>query len=243
MLTLPLKSDFLYESLPYVQVSTGLTAFGTIDNRIGQISALILLGTGVFLLWKKKNGLLPVPAIPRSCSPECATGGQCALKKSHPAPLVWRNSFNTGNTVIDARLRGLFSIANGLLEGIADDEPKSVLDPMIDALIERVGAYLMAKEESLASGERKPNEHQRSAHDKLIEAMEERRNLYRLGKISRNELAGFITHDIIAAHAITTCFESTFQHGAWSKQQCHRQFSPPCDKPNFQNDSRSHATG
>lgn len=234
MITLSLKSGWLSQSAPYLYFGTGLAGLGSVEIWPVQMVTGLMLATGSMLLWRRhRQKKRPSPAANNctctyagACTIACATAGQGRAQQQIAwlTKLVWRSSFNLGIAAIDAQHRSLFSISNALMDALLALESKTIIDAQIDMLIERVTTFFETKERLLAQNGRRLPKESLLAHQAFIVQMEKKRNLYRLGQLSRTELVGFITHDVIAAHALTTCFESSFPQRTWIAPKPQRKF-------------------
>ncbi len=117
--------------------------------------------------------------------------------------LVWHKSLECGEPVIDNAHRGMFVMANRLLQSFlhktGDNE---FLLQQIDEIIQEIGLHFANEEQILADYGYQELAAQCSEHRQLLARAQELRNLAAAGKLGVGDLLAFIVHDVVSEHLL-----------------------------------------
>jgi len=181
--------DRLYRLLPYLYAAAGVVTMLVLRNGFALFSGCLLItagGLAWYMRWSYKEA------------------AQARNMQSRTRPglidIVWRQSFNSGNRLIDDQHRSLFSVANRLTDEITTHQPEPLIKETIRELIQDIQTHFKAEEEILEKAAPAMAEAHRAIHAQLIKEVGEIANrvVHKLSSV--RELIGFVLYDVIANH-------------------------------------------
>jgi len=129
-----------------------------------------------------------------------------ALAKQVPGKLVqlvWHQSYESGNPVIDDHHRRLFDDANDILGVILSDQSAASIAERIDAFVADIGEHFLEEEVFLLeSGYPGAADHAR-LHRELLAQANKLAGQFKRGQLLIGELFVYLTQDMVARHMLT----------------------------------------
>jgi hemerythrin-like metal-binding protein len=114
--------------------------------------------------------------------------------------LKWRESFESGNTVIDVQHRAIFDRCNKILYVILEDKPKAELGMMLQTLRAELRTNFKTEESMLMGLGHPMLEQHTKEHRTLLDKADKLIDLYRQDSLDAGKMYRFIMHDLIATH-------------------------------------------
>lgn len=186
---LDLTPFWLYELLPSIYILAGILAFALLDHYLGQASAALLVGTGLyvtFIRWRARQR-----QTRHQRDPEVALLG-----------MTWMRNYVSGEPVMDGEHQDLFEQSHAILAGLLEGKGSRV-DELINELCESVERHFRNEEDLLfQSGARDLRTHRRS-HQRLTAQLRKLRRRRARGEIARSALVQFILHEMIRGHMVS----------------------------------------
>ena len=116
--------------------------------------------------------------------------------------LVWHESYQSGNEIIDHEHRGLFDDANALLGAILSGRPTDEVETLVAALVRDVVKHFRDEEKILAAvGYPGVVEHA-AIHRELVDEATVLVGKFHAGTLGTGELFNFMAHDVVAKHML-----------------------------------------
>lgn len=194
------KPDWLYKSLPYLYLLSGLFIMWEATHPAALVSGMSLITAGM-VVWLRRRSYR-YAARPKL--PEIRRAPQMHKEKQPlPQHIGWRTSYETGNELIDREHRRLFEIGNDLLNALTAQKPQGDIELMIDELISEIEAHFHTEESLLLQISAKHFKRHRQLHRAMLERIHALRAGLQRGENSSSEVCGFLTHDIVAQHILT----------------------------------------
>ncbi len=118
--------------------------------------------------------------------------------------LVWKDSFNSGHALIDKQHRGLFELANELLDAMHAAAPRDEVLKVVDRLLHDIARHFADEEELLErAGYLSLYEHSRE-HAALVGKARMLADAFRQGTLHIRELFQFLAYDVVTRHMLGT---------------------------------------
>ncbi|MBI4961375.1 MAG: bacteriohemerythrin [Desulfovibrio sp.] len=116
--------------------------------------------------------------------------------------LAWKDSYESGNELIDSQHRELFSFSNELLAALLDEKPKDVCEKLISDLTAHVAKHFR-DEDALFRAVRYPDADKHTQmHTRLVQGMDKLTARFHQDQVSVGELFGFLAVDVISQHML-----------------------------------------
>ena len=174
--------------------SIGLTLFSGHEAT----QDAILKSADVTMYEAKQDGRNQV----RLAAPMCKAAGVHENAGGDFMHLVWHNTYESGNALIDAQHRGLFDAANVLLNARLCGQSNADVATLIDALIHDVAVHF-SDEEALLSAAGFPGAAEHAVlHRQLLERAGRLIRRFQAGTLATGELFEFLAHDLVARHIL-----------------------------------------
>lgn len=194
------KPEWIYELLPWLYVAAGVGTMLVLRNLMSVLSGLTLVSAG-FSVWHMR----------RRSRNNNDTGQVSRFRDSRRLPdaagfvqLVWRSSYESGDSQIDDQHRRLFELGNELINALLDGEPKSDVELLIDGFVEHIVDHFNTEEALMSTPNGPVEQEHRDVHHKLLErARQLNRRFHRSrGDQVVRDLVSFIAYDVVAQHLI-----------------------------------------
>lgn len=202
------KPEWLYESLPYIYAAGGVTTLIGLEGKIAAVSGVLLLSAAVVIFHlrrthrkavREKNKARRSARIAEPATPSLAY-------------VAWRPSFETGVELIDKQHRGLFTLANGLIEAQLDHKDDIEFELLLDELLMAIRDHFESEERWL--GERHPAERVAShvaRHQSLLDRVEHLQKTEWRETNPKMKIAGFVAHQLIVEHMLDELSRGEFK--------------------------------
>lgn len=129
-------------------------------------------------------------------------GEQNDQSKTNLVQLVWRSSYESGNSLIDTQHRALFEHANTLLQAILDDKSKSEISRLIASLVSEIEQHFKDEESVFQHANYSDFDHHNKLHCHLLERAKTLLERYEKDRIGSIELLHFLTYEMVAQHIL-----------------------------------------
>jgi hemerythrin-like metal-binding protein len=193
--------DWLYGGLPYLYFFVGVATALTVQTLTAVFSGVMLMFAGVsvgmmryrFRRAFRQNQWLRDILEDRN------------EKSAYDAGLVyiaWRNAYEFGHPVIDEQHRQLFVLGNELVNAVLCRKPKTVIEPLLDKMVEDVTAHFCTEEAVLARTAHPLFAEHRRIHQSLLAQANGLRDQYRNDQVNVRELIDFIVYDLVTGHIV-----------------------------------------
>jgi diguanylate cyclase (GGDEF)-like protein/hemerythrin-like metal-binding protein/PAS domain S-box-containing protein len=116
--------------------------------------------------------------------------------------LVWNDSYDSGNRLIDAQHRHLFHLANELLDSMLTDRPTDEISMFVAGLLSEVVQHFYDEEAILAELGYPELQAHKEKHAELVAKALELGREFRAGTLSVGSLFQFLAHDVVATHML-----------------------------------------
>jgi hemerythrin-like metal-binding protein len=190
--------DWLYALLPFLYLGMGGLVATSLGNLAGIASGLLLMGTGLLVLWWRVTYRIAMRATRKRASTTRAT----ARPHPHLINLVWSTEYESGNGIIDTQHRVLFSQANEIVNAILDGQPKADVELLLDDLVQHVEQHF-ATEEALIEAAGTPGlAKHREVHRHLLSLCKGMTTRFHRDELSVGELFQFLTINVISEHIL-----------------------------------------
>lgn len=184
------KPAWLYESLPYLYVVSGIVTILAVGNSIAVLSGSMLLSAGG-VIWHMRR------TYRRGRESEAARAPEKAL-----VPLVWRAAFETAHPTIDAQHRDLFTRGNELVALVVEGHSQGDIELKLYELFWELEAHCDMEERIMArEGTPLSPEHLR-LHRDLLERAKRLRGAYHDNEIGLAEVIRFVAYDVLIRHVV-----------------------------------------
>jgi hemerythrin-like metal-binding protein len=183
------RPDWFYRLLPYLYATAGVLTIIVLRNSLAIFSGCLLITAGGMVWWMRRNRRR-----------EAAARSLPGRPRPGLIDIVWRQSFNSGNRLIDGQHRSLFSLANRLTDELTNHMPEPKVKETIRELIQDIQAHFKAEEEVLAQAAPGMAEPHKLIHARLIKEVGEIADRVVHKMAPARELIGFILYDVIADH-------------------------------------------
>lgn len=185
---LDLTPFWLYELLPSIYILTGILALGLLDHYLAQMSATLLIGTGLYVTWMRWRARQRQTRHQRD--PEVALLG-----------MTWMRNYASGHPVMDEDHRDLFEQSHAILAGMLEGKG-STLDGLITELCESVERHFRNEEDLMfQAGVAELRVHRRS-HHRLSSQLRKLLRRRAKGEIARATVVQFVLHEMIRGHMV-----------------------------------------
>ena len=181
---------WLYELLPYLYLFFGLAVPLTLQNFSAMLSGGLLVLVSGIILWMRvtyrqarRDGFLTLQGTPSS-APQ----------------LIWKKSFECGNSHIDRQHQRLFKVANLLLEQAYDRQKRKSLAPLVDQLIAEIESHFSSEEALLEAWNHPITQEHRIAHRKLLGKAKSLRAKAQHDALSYRSILDFLVYDLVYGH-------------------------------------------
>jgi hemerythrin-like metal-binding protein len=190
----------IYESLPYLYMGAGVLVVVTLPNVWGLFSSLLLLSTGIWVLWQRRTyrKASHLREIARARSAAALTGRH----DTGMALLAWKKEYECGHVTIDTQHRKLFEMGNALLNAILDEKPKLDVELLLDELIKDVTNHFRTEETLLARTNHLTTKHQ-DTHQSLLARCKDKAERYHNDALNVDDLFEFVARDLVSEHILT----------------------------------------
>jgi hemerythrin len=118
--------------------------------------------------------------------------------------LVWRESYECGDPVIDGQHQELFKLGNALVNALLDGEPKEKVEIMINDFVDHIVDHFRTEESMMKHTEDPEEKQHREVHQKLLERatqLKARFHNHDSNMVIR-DLVSFVAYDVVACHMI-----------------------------------------
>ena len=116
--------------------------------------------------------------------------------------LVWRESYECGNEVIDREHRGLFDDTNELLAAMLSGRPADEVTTFVDNLARDVIEHFKDEEAILAAAGYPGVSGHAAMHRELVNGVVALVGRFHAGTLGLGELFAFLAHDVVAKHLL-----------------------------------------
>lgn len=192
--------EWLYRSLPYLYIASGLLVLFGLGNAIGVFSGLMLVSAGV-IVWRSRTRYRRSRRVVRP-RPMPAPAPAAEAPGSGLASMVWRKEYESGHPFIDAQHRGLFESGNALLNAILENQAKLDVELKLDDMIEQVEKHFRDEEAILADEKRPVGDEHAEHHRQLLVRARSLSDSYHKGEMAVGDLFEFIANDVVALHIV-----------------------------------------
>jgi hemerythrin-like metal-binding protein len=202
------RPDWLYEALPYLYVAIGLAVILALRGGIALFSGLTLITAGVVvavlrMMHRRRRHRARLSSIARTMP------GTSVMQ----AKLVWRNEYLSGHSAIDAQHRRLFTTGNLLLDAVRTSQPKEDVESVLRKLVGEFDSHFRTEESILEASNHGLAEDHKQVHRELRRRASTLLATYYEGKASIDEVALFLTRDLVASHIAKEASEGRFVGG------------------------------
>lgn len=202
------KPEWLYESLPYIYAVGGVTTLIGLQGSIAVVSGVLLLSAAVTIFHLRRTHRKKVREKIKT---------RRSARKSEPATpslayVGWRPSFATGVEFIDKQHRGLFTLANGLIEAQLEHKDDIEFDFLLDELLKAIRDHFESEERWLR--EHHPAERVAShaaTHQSLLDRVEHLQKTEWREPNPKKKIAGFVAHQLIVEHMLDEISRGEFE--------------------------------
>lgn len=183
------KPKWLYHLLPYLYAAAGVVTILVLRNGLALFSGGLLITAGAIVCYTRR-------------SYRAAAAARNLTSRINPGliDIVWRQSFKSGNMLIDEQHRSLFSIANQLTDKITNHGSDHEIKETIRELIEDIQAHFKSEEELLEKVAPGIAESHKTVHAELLKEVREIAARVTLKRSSLRELLGFVLYDMVSNH-------------------------------------------
>ncbi|MDD5366379.1 MAG: hypothetical protein PHR30_13655 [Gallionellaceae bacterium] len=192
--------EWLYRSLPFLYIASGLLVMFSLGNAVAIFSGLMLVSAGV-IVWRARVRYRRSRRVVRS-RPMPAPPPAAAAPGGGLVSLVWRKEYESGHPFIDAQHRGLFESGNALLNSILEKQAKLDVELMLDELIEQVEKHFRDEEAMLARVQRPVDQEHEEYHRQLLVRARSLSESFHQDEMAVGELFEFIANDVVAQHIV-----------------------------------------
>lgn len=116
--------------------------------------------------------------------------------------LVWHESYESGNEVIDREHRGLFNDANELLAAMLSGRPADEVKIFVDTLTRDVVKHFQDEVEILVAAGYPGVTAHAAMHSELVNGVVALVGRFHAGTLGIGELFNFLAHDVVAKHLL-----------------------------------------
>jgi len=189
------KPEWLYQSIPFLYISSGVFAIARLRNGMGMFSGGILIMTSAVVLsqrysYRRQKALME--AKKEEENREFKILGT----------LVWRSSFNCGNKLIDRQHQSLFRAANKIIDAILDDEQEIDYDTTVLKLLRDIQRLFRDEEKFLSAMLPEIAAMHKDIHKSLLSRIMSFVNRIREEEATSRELIRFLIVEVIANHSL-----------------------------------------
>lgn len=200
--------DWLYESLPYLYLTSGALAIYATHNALGAFcgSLLIMAALAVWQMRRVYRKHAGTRRRTRSTNTEAAVLRHALAGTSSPgapkelARVAWSQTFETGDAVIDKQHRVLFSRTNELISAVLADEPEPDIALMLDELVVEIARHFRTEDALLDRTSHPAASEHKALHADLLRRVRDLHALQQSGLVSTAELSRFLADEIISGH-------------------------------------------
>jgi hemerythrin-like metal-binding protein len=187
------KPEWLYQSMPFLYISSGVLAIARLRNEMGMFSGGILIMTSAVVLsqrysYRRQKAL--VEAEKEAENREFKILGT----------LVWRSSFNCGNKLIDRQHQSLFRDVNKITDAVIDDKQEIDYDTTLLKLLGDIQRHFRDEEKFLDAMIPEIAPLHKDTHKKLLSQIMSFVNRIREEEATSRELVRFLLVDVITNH-------------------------------------------
>ena len=191
---------WLYEALPYVYLATGALVMFFLNNSWGIFSGAVLLSAGAAvsimrIRYRKFHGNGGASSVDKKML-------EIETLESGSVQLVWSKKYECGNSGIDAQHKGLFELANKLLDAIHDGKGKGVLMNLTDRLLDHVKSHFSSEEALMESWGHTLTEEHKVAHRYLLDKAMDLREKLDNGSLLYHDVFTFFINDLVLRHIV-----------------------------------------
>lgn len=187
------KPQWLYESLPYIYIATGVLTFLHLRNVIAFLSGCMLITAGA-MVWSIRHKYRK--------EPPAAITADLSKTDAGLVSIVWRQSFNSGHKTIDDQHQVLFADANNLVDAVTKRQPSAIINEALRKLVRNIQTHFRTEEavlEKLAPGIAASH---KALHMQLLAEMTAMAERVVQQTAAPRDLIGFITFDVITNHIV-----------------------------------------
>lgn len=135
--------------------------------------------------------------------------------KGNLVRLGWKDSFCSGNQLIDSQHQSLFHLSNELLEAILSARPAAEISPLISRLLVEVSQHFHDEETVLATVNFPAMGQHVAEHAKLLVRARELAEEFKAATLTLGDVFQFLASEVIMRHMLETDREYfPFIHGA-----------------------------
>ena len=136
-------------------------------------------------------------------------------RKGNLVRLAWKDSFCSGNQLIDSQHHSLFHLSNELLEAILSARPATEISPLFSRLLAEVSQHFHDEETVLAAVGFPGMEQHVAEHAKLLMRADDLAEEFKAATLTIGDVFQFLASEVIMRHMLEADREySPFIHGA-----------------------------
>jgi hemerythrin-like metal-binding protein len=194
------KPEWLYQSMPFLYISSGVLAIARLRNGMGMFSGGILIMTSAVVLSQRYS---------YRRQKELAEEEKKEENREFKilGTLVWRSSFNCGNKLIDRQHQALFRAANKIIDAIIDDEQEVDYDATLLKLLGDIQRHFRDEEKFLNAMVPEIAPLHKDVHKKLLSQIMSFVNRIREEEATSRELVRFLIVEVIAKQILKEDFK------------------------------------
>jgi hemerythrin-like metal-binding protein len=194
------KPEWLYQSMPFLYISSGVLAIARLRNGMGMFSGGILIMTSAVVLSQRYS---------YRRQKELAEEEKKEENREFKilGTLVWRSSFNCGNKLIDRQHQALFHAANKIIDAIIDDEQEIDYDATLLKLLGDIQRHFRDEEKFLDAMIPEIAPLHKDVHKKLLSQIMSFVNRIREEEATSRELVRFLIVEVIANQILKEDFK------------------------------------
>ena len=185
--------EWIYQILPWLYIVAGVMAMLTIRNSMAVFSGLALIATGLLVGTMRRH---------YRHGAEDEVAGPQGLSDFGYSPLVWHSTYECGDKLIDAQHRGLFELANMLIDALMEGNPRFEVELLLDSFVSHIVDHFDTEEALMNHSEHPILEAHLDVHHKLLDRANELNRRYHNGDRVVRDLVQFIAHDVVVQHIV-----------------------------------------
>ncbi len=158
----------------------------------------LLLAADEALYRAKNGGRNQVQVALGSLAPGALVGdGSARLVQ-----LIWRRAYESGNSLIDAQHRTLFSDANKMLSAALDGRPMTEMATLADVFIADIAQHFQDEEAIITKSAYAGASAHAVLHRTLLDKANALAERFRGGSLALGELFQYLAHEVVARHIL-----------------------------------------
>ena len=184
---------YLYKTLPYVYISTGVLVIYMVGNAYAIFSGVMLLSAGIAVIYMRRQNKKGTNSSRGNNAYKTKSGYSGSLR------LDWGKKYESGNKGIDDQHRKLFDICNQIID---DMYSKRDVRMKLESLLTEVRAHFSAEETLLDTWSHPlAQEHKQIHNQLLVEAQGMLTSLDR-NLVTYQEVFGFFAYTLVLKHLV-----------------------------------------